>query len=70
MRNNSNKNEIKKAKWIIEPDGWYIYCSNCYYEPERAEGLYPLYCKRCGCEMCKETGEKISEFEANYGRTI
>lgn len=68
MSNKTSKDE--KTRWIIEPDGWYIYCSNCYYEPDRDEGLYPEKCKKCGSEMYKEDGSEISEFEKNYGKKI
>lgn len=43
--------------WIICCDGYYPYCSNCGYEPERPmthnDNRTP-YCPNCGAKMRKE----------------
>jgi hypothetical protein len=48
---------IKQATWIINPDGYYPYCSNCNYEPDRpqthSDNRTP-YCPNCGAKMKKE----------------
>lgn len=49
--------EIKQAHWEIDSDGYYPYCSECRYEPERPvislDNRTP-YCPNCGAEMRKE----------------
>ena len=46
--------EVKHAEWRICCDGWYPYCSNCSYEPERPtihnDNRTP-YCPNCGAKM-------------------
>ena len=49
------------ATWIINPDGYYPYCSKCGYEPEvpriHADNRTP-FCPQCGERMKKEFEEK------------
>ena len=49
--------EIKVGMWVINPDGWYPYCNQCGYEPERPtsqkDNRTP-YCANCGAKMRKE----------------
>ena len=51
-------NTEKTGVWIINPDGYYPYCSECYYEPEptilHSDNRTP-YCPNCGTRMRKET---------------
>ena len=44
--------EVIHAKWIINSDGYYPYCSNCKNEPEN--GIMSNYCPDCGARMMKE----------------
>lgn len=46
----------KEAVWIICPDGYYPYCSNCGYEPPWVENkdMRTPYCPICGYKMRKE----------------
>ena len=44
--------EIIHAKWIINSDGYYPYCSNCKEIPEY--GVMSKYCPECGAKMDKE----------------
>lgn len=37
------------AKWEINCDGYYPYCSNCCYEPPRDQ--ISKFCPECGCAM-------------------
>ena len=49
---NDNKlvSEIEKhAKWNINPDGYYPYCSCCKEEPP--SGIMTKYCPNCGARM-------------------
>lgn len=39
------------AQWLINPDGWYPYCSNCNGEPKSGE--MSKYCPYCGAKMEK-----------------
>lgn len=43
--------------WLINPDGYYPYCSKCGYEPEiphiHKDNRTP-YCANCGVKMRKE----------------
>lgn len=51
------KEPIGEAVWIINPDGYYPYCSNCRYEPERPlfyDDNRTPYCPNCGFKMRKE----------------
>ena len=38
-----------QAKWEINPDGYYPFCTHCLTEPE--SGLLTRYCPACGAEM-------------------
>jgi NADH pyrophosphatase NudC (nudix superfamily) len=44
--------EVIHAKWIINSDGYYPYCSNCKEIPEY--GVMSKYCPECGAKMDKE----------------
>lgn len=49
--------EEKEGVWVINPDGWYPYCSRCGYEPDRPHKLKDNrtpYCPNCGAKMRKE----------------
>lgn len=39
----------KHAKWLINCDGYYPYCSNCLTEPQ--SGKMTKYCPKCGAKM-------------------
>lgn len=41
--------EVKHAKWEINSDGYYPYCSNCYTEPKN--GVMSKRCPECGAKM-------------------
>ncbi len=41
--------EVKHAKWEINCDGYYPYCSNCKTEPEN--GVMSKRCPECGAKM-------------------
>lgn len=41
--------EQNRAQWLINPDGWYPYCSNCRHEPNY--GSMSEYCPNCGSHM-------------------
>lgn len=43
----SNENSGSLAKWEINSDGYYLYCSDCGFEPEEIS----LYCPTCGKKM-------------------
>ena len=49
------------ATWIINPDGYFPYCSECGYEPERpklhADNRTP-FCPNCGEKMKKEVEDQ------------
>lgn len=44
---------IKEAKWEINCDGYYPYCTNCNEEPP--SGVMTNYCPNCGAKMFKNT---------------
>ena len=52
------RDSVKEGVWIINPDGYYPYCSVCHYEPERyasnTDNRTP-HCPRCGAKLKKET---------------
>lgn len=53
---------VTKAEWVISPDGYYPYCSNCCYEPPWVSNtdMRTPFCPNCGCRMSKEdTHEQI-----------
>ena len=39
----------KHGQWLINPDGWYPYCSECHYEPKNGE--LTKFCPDCGARM-------------------
>ena len=39
----------KHSKWEIAFDGYYPYCLECKYEPDRDK--LTDYCPQCGCRM-------------------
>ena len=41
--------EVKHAKWEINSDGYYPYCSHCKTEPKN--GVMSKYCPECGAKM-------------------
>jgi transcriptional regulator with XRE-family HTH domain len=41
--------EEKHAKWLINCDGYYPYCSNCKTEPPSR--IMTKYCPNCGARM-------------------
>lgn len=41
--------EVAHAKWKINCDGYYPYCSNCMTEPK--SGVMSKYCPECGADM-------------------
>lgn len=45
--------EVRHARWEINCDGYYPYCTNCAYEPPRVSGkdMRTLYCPNCGVKM-------------------
>lgn len=45
-------NAVIHAKWEINCDGYFPYCSNCKNEPEMRK--LPRYCPECGAIMDKE----------------
>ena len=51
----NNYNRKTEGIWIINPDGWYPYCSECGYEPEwsKEDNRTPT-CPNCGRKMRKE----------------
>ena len=66
---------VKHAKWEINCDGYYPYCSNCGQEP--SSGKLSPYCPWCGSKMNEEgsfTKEQLKERykkaleEIGYGR--
>lgn len=44
--------EVIHAKWLINSNGYYPYCSNCKNEPKN--GIMSKYCPICGARMDKE----------------
>ena len=44
------------ARWEINRDGYYPYCTNCEYEPPYVAGkdMRTPYCPRCGAKMDEE----------------
>lgn len=48
------QDEPGTAEWLINPDGYYPYCSHCHYEPsyEMVSRVgVPAVCENCGCIM-------------------
>ena len=52
--------EENQGMWLINPDGYYPYCSKCGYEPDRPthhkDNRTP-YCSNCGAKMVKQRGD-------------
>lgn len=44
-----NKNSVKHSKWEISFDGYYPYCLECGYRPDRDK--LTEYCPQCGSIM-------------------
>lgn len=44
-----NRASAEKAKWEINSDGYYPYCSKCGEEPKN--GIMTDFCPNCGCYM-------------------
>ena len=47
----------RKGKWLINPDGYFPYCSECKAEPEGRK--MTKFCPECGADMRGE--ENVSE---------
>lgn len=45
----NNEDVATSAQWLIDPDGYYPYCSNCNKEPKNGD-MTP-YCPICGKKM-------------------
>lgn len=41
--------EVKRGRWLINPDGYYPYCSECQKEPQGR--VMTDWCPNCGAEM-------------------
>lgn len=41
--------KVRHAKWEINSDGYYPYCSNCMTEPKN--GVMSKHCPECGADM-------------------
>ena len=39
----------KEGRWLVNPDGWYPYCSECRSEPKSGE--LTNFCPNCGAKM-------------------
>ena len=46
---NINDECVRHGHWNISFDGYYPYCSECGYQPDRNEDMD--YCLKCGCKM-------------------
>lgn len=46
---NTTNNITPKGIWIINPDGYYPYCSRCKEEPNSGE--LTKFCPNCGANM-------------------
>ena len=40
---------VRHGRWLIDPDGYYPYCSGCREEPKG--GVMTNYCPNCGARM-------------------
>ena len=47
----------KQGKWLINPDGYFPYCSECKAEPEGRK--MTKFCPECGADMRGEKNEQI-----------
>ena len=43
---------VKHGKWIISSDGYYPYCSECHFRPEK---YMTNFCPNCGAKMDAKT---------------
>ena len=48
-RQKDNKKRRGNARWLINSDGYYPYCSDCMAEPE--DGKMTDFCPSCGARM-------------------
>ena len=48
-RQKDNKKRRGNARWLINSDGYYPYCSACMAEPE--DGIMTDFCPSCGARM-------------------
>ena len=55
--------ERKHGQWLINPDGYYPYCSNCKTEPKH--GDMTDYCPKCGAimDLPKITGKAAAAID-------
>lgn len=51
--------EAKHAKWEINCDGYYPYCSHCKTEPKN--GVMSKHCPECGAKMDNTPKERGGE---------
>ena len=51
---NERNDNKEQATWLINPDGYYPYCSNCGYEPDR-----PVFNKTNMTPYCPNCGERM-----------
>ena len=49
FKNKDDFMEVVHAKWEINSDGYYLYCSNCKTEPKN--GVMSKRCPECGAKM-------------------
>lgn len=47
---------VRHGRWLINPDGYYPYCSECKQEPARC--IMTNYCPNCGAKMDEGDEEK------------
>jgi predicted Zn-ribbon and HTH transcriptional regulator len=48
-----SESKPKQGKWLINPDGYYPYCSECGYEPK----AMTKFCPECGADMKRKKAE-------------
>ena len=46
----SNEKGVVYAEWDVSCDGYYPYCTNCYYEPAENE-ILGFKCPKCNAIM-------------------
>ena len=49
LKKQLSENTVGTAKWLINSDGYYPYCSRCMNEPP--SGILTKYCPECGAKM-------------------
>ena len=54
---NEREFQPKQGKWLINPDGYYPYCSECKEEPKGR--IMTKFCPECGADMRGEKNEQI-----------